>query len=97
MITYSKPMPALSKIIPKKLTPNATKLLFPICAQKLLLKRPGKDGQFGKFKVNLRIEELILNQKMLSDTQPTTSKVNLAGSGNANTGLVIGNASSSGI
>jgi hypothetical protein len=69
MITYQKPVPALSKMVPKKLTPNATKYLFPICQQKLLLKRPGKDGQFGKFKVNIRIEELLINPpKLVTDT-----------------------------
>jgi hypothetical protein len=85
MITYTRPMPALSKQIAKKLTPNATRLLFPLCQQKLLLKRPGKDGQFGKFKVTIRIEEL--SHKLLSEAPIT--KPNLAGSGNATTGLQI--------
>lgn len=85
MITYTRPMPALSKQIAKKLTPNATRLLFPLCQQKLLLKRPGKDGQFGKFKVTIRIEEL--SHKLLSEAPIT--KPNLAGSGNATTGLPI--------
>ena len=84
MITYTRPMPALSKQIAKKLTPNATRLLFPLCQQKLLLKRPGKDGQFGKFKVTIRIEEL--SHKLLSEA-PITTKPNLAGSGTAATGL----------
>ena len=78
-------MQALSKQIAKKLTPNATRLLFPLCQQKLLLKRPGKDSQFGKFKVTIRIEEL--SQKLLSEVQIT--KPNLAGSGTASTGLSI--------
>ena len=52
--------PIMKQTIPKKLTPNATKLLFPLQNQKLLLKRPGKDGQFGKFKVTLRVEELVI-------------------------------------
>lgn len=37
-------MPSTSKIIPKKLSANATKILFPIRDQKLLMRRPGKDG-----------------------------------------------------
>ena len=100
MITYSRPVPALSKIIPKKLTQNAARLLFPICSQKLLLKRPGKEGQFGKFKINIRIDELIIiNQKLASEVQGTTTKQNsLASSGNAITGLpVVMNASSGGV
>ena len=59
-------------------------MLFPLCQQKLLLKRPGKDGQFGKFKVTIRIEEL--SHKLLSEA-PITTKPNLAGSGTAATGL----------
>jgi hypothetical protein len=30
LITNSKPVPALAKMVLKRLTPNATKLLFPI-------------------------------------------------------------------
>lgn len=48
-----------NKIIPKKLSVNANKILFPIREQKLLMKRPGKEGQFGKCKINVRVEDLL--------------------------------------
>jgi hypothetical protein len=45
LIANSKPiMLPQSKIIPKKLSANANKILFPIREQKLLMKRPGKEG-----------------------------------------------------
>ena len=52
-----------AKILPKKLTHNAIKLLFPIREQKILIKRSGKDGQFGKFKIMVKMEELSGNYK----------------------------------
>lgn len=66
LITNSKPLLPLNKILPKKLTANASKILFPLPMQKLLLKRPGKDSQFGKFKVTLKIEELNLSKVAIS-------------------------------
>jgi hypothetical protein len=45
LIANSRPlMLAQSKILLKKLTANANKMLFPIREQKLLMKRPGKEG-----------------------------------------------------
>lgn len=52
------------KLIPKKLTANAVKMLFPIREQKLLFKRPGKEGQFGKFKINVKMEDLSLHKSI---------------------------------
>lgn len=58
LIQNSKPIMAATKVLPKKLTANAIKMLFPIRNQVILVKRPGKEGQFGKFKINLKIEDL---------------------------------------
>jgi hypothetical protein len=79
-----KPTSNLSKVVLKKLTPNATKLLYPLQSQKLLLRRPGKEGQFGKLKVSLRIEELLIPTKLISEAANTSAKPsNLASSGTA--------------
>ena len=51
-------MPPPTKIIPKKLSAHASKILFPIREQKLLFKRPGKDGQFAKARITVKIEEI---------------------------------------
>jgi len=59
LITNTRPSMAQSKIIPKKLSVHASKILFPIREQKLLLKRTGKEGQFGKFKISVRIEDIL--------------------------------------
>ena len=58
LIANNKPSLPQSKNIQKKLTANASKILFPIREQKLLLKRSGKEGQFGMFKVTVRMEDL---------------------------------------
>ena len=58
LIANSKPL--MNKIIPKKLSANATKILFPIREQKLLMKRPGKEGQFGKCKIVVKMEDLLI-------------------------------------
>jgi hypothetical protein len=42
------------------LTVNAVKILFPIREQKLLFKRPGKEGQFGKCRISVKIEDLLM-------------------------------------
>ena len=60
LIANTKPSLPQSKNLQKKLTANASKLLFPIREQKLLLKRSGKEGQFGMFKVTARMEDLTL-------------------------------------
>jgi hypothetical protein len=44
LITNARPIPPPTKIIQKKLTANAIKMLFPIREKKLLFKRPGKEG-----------------------------------------------------
>jgi len=44
LITNNKPTPPTTKIVPKKLSVNAVKIFFPIREQKLLFKRPGKEG-----------------------------------------------------
>ena len=46
-----------TKIVQKKLTTNAIKMLFPIREKKLLFKRPGKEGNFGKIKITIKIED----------------------------------------
>lgn len=59
MITSMKPMVSFSqtKILPK-LSSNAMKILFPIREQKILFKRPGKDGQFANAKVVIKLEDV---------------------------------------
>lgn len=51
-----------TKIVQKKLTTNAIKMLFPIREKKLLFKRPGKEGNFGKIKINIKIEDYFNKQ-----------------------------------
>ena len=57
LIANVKPIPP-TKTIPKKLSANASKYLYPIRDQKLLFKRPGKEGQFAKARIIVKIEEV---------------------------------------
>ncbi|CDW90779.1 UNKNOWN [Stylonychia lemnae] len=66
LITNPKPVPPQSKVLPKKLTLNANKMLFPINPQKLLIKRPGKEGQFGKFKIIVKMEDLSTSKTLIN-------------------------------
>jgi len=65
LITNNKPNPPLTKIVPKKLSANAVKMLFPIRNQKLLFKRPGKEGFFGKCRISIRLEDLLASRNAL--------------------------------
>ena len=58
LISNARPIPPPTKIIPKKLSAHASKILFPIREQKLLFKRPGKEGQFAKARITVKIEEI---------------------------------------
>lgn len=44
LITNARPIPPPTKIVAKKLSAHASKILFPISDQKILFKRPGKEG-----------------------------------------------------
>jgi hypothetical protein len=60
LIANSRPMASQAKVVQlKRLTTNANKILYPIREQKLLFKRPGKDGQFGKLKITLKVEDML--------------------------------------
>ena len=61
------------KIVQKKLTANAVKMLFPIREKKLLFKRPGKEGFFGKIKINIKIEDQLQNKATASAYQTPTA------------------------
>ena len=59
LITSMKPIASFpsTKILPK-LTANAMKILFPIREQRILFKRPGKDGQFANARVTIKLEDV---------------------------------------
>lgn len=40
-----------------RLSPSALKYIFPIKEQKILFKRPGKDGQFASARVIIKLED----------------------------------------
>ena len=65
LITNSRPFIPPKKIVQSKLSVNAIKMLYPIREKKLLFKRPGKEGFFGKCRINIRIED---NSKLLAST-----------------------------
>lgn len=59
MITNMKPiLPYQSAKILPKLSTNAQKILFPIREQKILFKRPGKEGQFINVRITLKLEDM---------------------------------------
>jgi hypothetical protein len=60
LIANIRPIPPQTKILPKKLSANAQKMLFPIREQKLLFKKSGKESQFAKAKISVKIEDLLL-------------------------------------
>ena len=68
-------MPPSIKIVAKKLTSNAIKMLFPIREKKLLFKRPGKEGFFGKIKINIKIEDFF-SIKSQASIQNSSSQIN---------------------
>lgn len=59
MITNMRPSLPFSytKIVPK-LSQNAQKILFPITEQKILFKRPGKDGKFINAFVIIKLDDM---------------------------------------
>jgi hypothetical protein len=60
LITNMKPMAAFPSIknASLKLSVNAMKHIFPIREQKILFKRPGKEGQFANSKVVIKLEDV---------------------------------------
>ena len=74
LITNTKPNPLNNKMVAKKLSSNAVKYLFPIREQKLLFKRSGKDGTFGKTKVYLKVEEIVPS-KQIGNTVGSSFKI----------------------
>ena len=61
--------------MPKKLTANAIKMLFPIREKKLLFKRPGKEGFFGKIKINIKIEDNFNSKTPFSISTPVNASL----------------------
>lgn len=57
LITSMKPQSSLS-FVSFRLSQNALRYIFPIREQKILIKRPGKDGQFAKARVVIKLEDL---------------------------------------
>ena len=50
-------------------------MLFPIREKKLLFKRPGKEGFFGKIKINIKIEDYFSIKSQVS-IQNSSSQIN---------------------
>mmetsp|Transcript_18436 Transcript_18436/g.13409 ORF Transcript_18436/g.13409 Transcript_18436/m.13409 type:complete len:94 (+) Transcript_18436:3-284(+) len=77
LITNNKPNPPSTKIVAKRLSTNAFKLLFPVREQSLLFKRPGKEGQFGKCRITLKIEDLLAVRSItpVAPTMPTIGQL----------------------
>lgn len=57
LITSMKPQSSLS-FLSFRLSQNALRYIFPIREQKILIKRPGKDGQFAQARVVIKLEDL---------------------------------------
>jgi hypothetical protein len=55
-----KPMASFSSIrnATVKLSSNAMKYIFPIREQKILFKRPGREGKFTNARVIIKLEDL---------------------------------------
>jgi hypothetical protein len=62
LITSMKPLMSFSTKTNLKLSSNAMKFIFPIREQKILFKRPGKDGQFTNARVIIKLEDVTTQQ-----------------------------------
>jgi hypothetical protein len=78
LITSMKPQNSIN-FTTFRMSANALKYLFPIKEQKILFKRPGKDGQFANARVVIKLEDInLLSQAqspgaIASEPQSTTS------------------------
>ena len=52
-------------------------MLFPIGGKKLLFKRPGKEGFFGKIKINIKIEDFLNSKSSFQASTPINNSAQI--------------------
>lgn len=60
-----------------RLSTNATKYIFPIREQKILLKKPGKGGKFAQARVIIKLEDLSQIATSLEPAATPTQRQNI--------------------
>ena len=73
LITSMKPQNSVN-FVSFRLSSNALKYIFPIREQKILFKRPGKDGQFVNARISIKLENIMHLENIIAQNRSSNLK-----------------------